>query len=444
MALILKDRVLESSTTTGTGSFTLTGAQTGYQSFSAIGNGNTTYYTIQGKNADGTLTGEWEVGVGTWSTGNTLSRDTVLSNSLGTTAKIVFSAGAKDVFCDYPASKSVNQNADGTVNISSLTASQAVFTDASKNLISKSVTGTGNVVLDTSPRFGFNTGFGVAPITWFGNYNSLQVGYGGAISNITSAASLPSEMSISSNLKNTTSYYAFVNNGYATRYYQVDGVHRWAADTLNGSGIANDPANMQDVMTLDNFGNLTAIGGFAAQTGGFLGLYSTTLDSASGTLSINTGGLGNTDIGSVGTGFTTTLNDDTVRINGTLLLVGSATTNQNIATTQTTGTLTIGGTSGTGAITLGRSTGAQTINIATGINSSATKAVNIGTGSSGGATNIAIGATSGTSTTTVNGYFKPPALASAPTYVKGAVYFDTTLNKLRVGGATTWETITSI
>jgi hypothetical protein len=117
MALVLKDRVLESSTSTGTGSFTLTGAQTGYQSFTAIGNGNTTYYTIQGKNPDGTLTGEWEVGLGTWSTGNTLSRDTVLSNSLGTTAKIVFSAGAKDVFCDYPASKSVNQNADNKVLI---------------------------------------------------------------------------------------------------------------------------------------------------------------------------------------------------------------------------------------------------------------------------------------------------------------------------------------
>jgi hypothetical protein len=117
MALILKDRVLESSTSTGTGSFTLTGAQTGFQSFSVVGSGNTTYYTIQGKNADGTLTGEWEIGIGTWSTGNILSRDTVLSNSLGTTAKIVFSAGTKDVFCDYPASKSVNQNADNKVII---------------------------------------------------------------------------------------------------------------------------------------------------------------------------------------------------------------------------------------------------------------------------------------------------------------------------------------
>jgi len=104
MALVLKDRVLESSTSTGTGTFTLTGAQTGYQSFTAIGNGNTTYYTIQGKNTDGTLTGEWEVGVGTWSTGNTLSRDTVLESS-NSNNLVVFSVGDKDVFCDLPAEK---------------------------------------------------------------------------------------------------------------------------------------------------------------------------------------------------------------------------------------------------------------------------------------------------------------------------------------------------
>ena len=104
MALVLKDRVLETSTSTGTGTFTLSGAQTGFQSFSVIGNGNTTYYTIQGKNADGTLTGEWEVGVGTWATGGTLTRDTVLESS-NSNAKVVFAAGSKDVFCDLPAEK---------------------------------------------------------------------------------------------------------------------------------------------------------------------------------------------------------------------------------------------------------------------------------------------------------------------------------------------------
>ena len=75
MALVLKDRVREQSTTTGTGSFTLTGAVTGFQSFSsAIGNTNTTYYTI----SDNT---NWESGIGTVSAG-ALSRDTVLSSSI--------------------------------------------------------------------------------------------------------------------------------------------------------------------------------------------------------------------------------------------------------------------------------------------------------------------------------------------------------------------------
>jgi len=104
MALVLKDRVLENSLSTGTGSFTLAGPQVGYQSFSVIGNGNTTYYTIQGKYSNGNLNGEWEVGVGTWSTGNILSRDTVLESS-NSNNLVVFSTGDKDVFCDLPAEK---------------------------------------------------------------------------------------------------------------------------------------------------------------------------------------------------------------------------------------------------------------------------------------------------------------------------------------------------
>ena len=91
MALVLKDRVLEMSTSTGTGAFTLGGAQTGFQSFSVVGSGNTTYYTIHGKNPDGTLTGEWEVGTGTYTTGS-LARDTVLESS-NANALVNFSAG---------------------------------------------------------------------------------------------------------------------------------------------------------------------------------------------------------------------------------------------------------------------------------------------------------------------------------------------------------------
>ena len=132
---------------------------------------------------------------------------------------------------------------------------------------------------------------------------------------------------------------------------------------------------------------------------------------------------------------------------GQCTFTGSAAGGIVFGSSQTTGSMNFGSASQTGAITLGQSTQTQTVNIATGVPASTkTKTVNIGTSATtaAGATNIAIGSTTGTSTTTINGYFKPPALASAPTYVKGAVYFDTTLNKLRVGGATTWETITSI
>ena len=78
MALVLADRVRETSTTTGTGSVTLGGAYTSFQTFLAgIGNGNTTYYTIAGQTGS-----EWEVGIGTYtSAGTTLARTTVLASS---------------------------------------------------------------------------------------------------------------------------------------------------------------------------------------------------------------------------------------------------------------------------------------------------------------------------------------------------------------------------
>lgn len=110
MALVLADRVRETTTTTSTGTVTLAGAVTGYQSFSAVGDGNTTYYCIAGQG-----TAEWEVGIGTYtSSGTTLSRDTVLASS-NSGNKVVFSAGTKDVFVTYPAGRSVNQDANSIV-----------------------------------------------------------------------------------------------------------------------------------------------------------------------------------------------------------------------------------------------------------------------------------------------------------------------------------------
>lgn len=105
MALVLADRVRETTTTTGTGTVTLAGAVLGFQSFAAIGNGNTTYYTIAGQG-----TSEWEVGIGTYtSAGTTLARTTVLASS-NSGALVSFSAGTKDVFVTYPASKSTYED----------------------------------------------------------------------------------------------------------------------------------------------------------------------------------------------------------------------------------------------------------------------------------------------------------------------------------------------
>ena len=97
MAFVVKDRVKETTTTTGTGTVTLAGAATGFQSFSAIGNANSTYYTIAGQTGN-----EWEVGIGTYTAAGTLlSRTTVFSSS-NSGSLVNFSAGDKDVFVTYP------------------------------------------------------------------------------------------------------------------------------------------------------------------------------------------------------------------------------------------------------------------------------------------------------------------------------------------------------
>ena len=106
MALVIKDRVKETTTTTGTGTYTLAGAEVGFQAFSAIGDGNTTYYTV----TDG---GDWEVGIGTYTaSGTTLARTTILSSSNAGSA-VSWSAGEKAVFVTQPSSKANYLDADG-------------------------------------------------------------------------------------------------------------------------------------------------------------------------------------------------------------------------------------------------------------------------------------------------------------------------------------------
>ena len=158
MALVLKDRVKETTTTTGTGSFALAGAVTGYDSFGQIGNGNTTYYAVY---LDGGS--EWEVGIGTYTAPSTLSRDTVLASSAAG-AKVSFSAGQKTIWCDYPAGKAVYTDATGSisqpiVNISGITGA---------------ISTVDTITFDT----GYTTTLTTGQLGWDGN-NTLGIGMSG-------------------------------------------------------------------------------------------------------------------------------------------------------------------------------------------------------------------------------------------------------------------------
>ena len=113
MALALNDRVQQTGTANTTVSFTLSGSVTGFQSFAVVGNGNTTYYSATD------ATGNWEVGVGTYSTtGPTLTRTTILSSSNSGSA-VTFS-GSVNVFVTYPAEKSINYDGSGVATIGSV------------------------------------------------------------------------------------------------------------------------------------------------------------------------------------------------------------------------------------------------------------------------------------------------------------------------------------
>ena len=130
MALVINDRVKETTTTTGTGAVSLGGAVTGFETFAAgIGNSNTVYYCIAHQDQ-----AEFEVGLGTLDGDSSdLTRTTVISSSNSDSA-VDFSAGTKDVFCTIPASKMLFKDASGTIgnfNAATITANTAFVPDAS-------------------------------------------------------------------------------------------------------------------------------------------------------------------------------------------------------------------------------------------------------------------------------------------------------------------------
>lgn len=151
MSLVLRDRVKETSVSTGTGAVTLAGTTGAYQPFSVIGDGNTTYYAIAGQ-----TTNEWEVGIGTYTLStDSISRDTILSSSNSNTI-VTFSAGTKDVFVTYPSEKGLWVDASGTSNYAATIGSTAVNLGATVSnlagLTSVTVTQDPSVALDLATK----------------------------------------------------------------------------------------------------------------------------------------------------------------------------------------------------------------------------------------------------------------------------------------------------
>jgi len=134
MAFVIANRVQETTTTTGTGTVTLAGAVSGFQSFAVIGNANTTYYTITSGTA-------WEVGIGTYtSSGTTLARTTILSSSAGGSA--ITLSGTSNVFSSYPTERAVMTDVAQTISNKKL--------QAYNETVTTSTPSAGTVTLDLS------------------------------------------------------------------------------------------------------------------------------------------------------------------------------------------------------------------------------------------------------------------------------------------------------
>jgi hypothetical protein len=288
MALIVKDRVLETCSTSGLVDFTLTGAVTGYQRFSAIGNGNTTYYAayVIGSN-------DWEVGIGTVGT-SSLTRDTILSSSTG--SKVNFASNPV-VWCDLPSSKAIFGDANNNISVNSIfegftsvgaSGTQIVLTASSTPYYL--VTGSGGqtiklpdaTTLPVGAVFDFNNNQSSGAISVNNNSNTLvaSIPSGGytsviLIANSNAAGSWDRHDQAPSNVSwstNTFDYPGSITS--ATWNGSTVQVNRGGTGVTTSTGTGNNVLSNSPVLVTPDLGTPSAI----------------VLTNASGTASINING----------------------------------------------------------------------------------------------------------------------------------------------------------
>jgi|688.fasta_scaffold173548_2 hypothetical protein len=169
MAFVIADRVRETSTTIGTGNFTLAGAVTGYQTFdAALDTGDTTYYTIADQSGS-----NWEVGIGTFTSPSTLARTTILSSSNGGSV-VTFGAGTKDVFISLPASKTNVEDQPNLIEVNNSSAALRITQTGAGNALvveDSANPDSSPFVVDASGNVGIGTSSPSAKLDVNGNTN---------------------------------------------------------------------------------------------------------------------------------------------------------------------------------------------------------------------------------------------------------------------------------
>jgi hypothetical protein len=243
MALVLADRVKETTTTTGTGTVTLLGASTGFQSFTAVGDGNSTYYTISGQG-----TSEWEVGIGTYtSSGTTLSRTTVLSSS-NSGSLVNFSAGTKDVFVTYPAGKQISSDYPNALGV--VTPAAGTFTTITGQ--TEVLKGTGQNLFIRSQTFSYWCGSGSSNVSATDNAATAPDGTTTASSLIPNTTNglhrtySPITASVSSGATYTMSVYAKAN-GYRYLFFNCGQSTGTAVFDVQAGTVTNGTATSANI-----------------------------------------------------------------------------------------------------------------------------------------------------------------------------------------------------
>lgn len=228
MSLIIKDRVLETCSSPGTGSVALLGAVAGYQTFNAaVGNGNTCYYTI----ADQTGV-KWEVGVGTFTAPATLARTTILASYTG--SLVNFSTGTQNVFLTYPAEKAVTTDTFPSLLNTTLSSPPPIGNVAPNTGEFSTLTVTGTTTLDTTITGLLKAVSGVVSMADVGvdyapptSGSSILYGNGfGGFSNVTVGSGLSFSAGILSNSAPSP-----IPSGTVTNFFQAAAPTGWTQNT---------------------------------------------------------------------------------------------------------------------------------------------------------------------------------------------------------------------